>query len=84
MHQAEEHPLRIDFLFGPKREAEQALVNFDVGKHRLHDPHPPGIDIPAMRRIDLLHHFFRKRIRPGNINDEKRPLLCAFPQTPML
>ena len=57
VHQSEQHPLYIHFSFRAQREAMHPLLHTDVGKHRFHDPQPPGINALALFTIDLGLHF---------------------------
>ena len=52
VHQAEELPLRIDFLLPAQREAVQPLVVAEVAEHRLHRGEAPAIQLPSAFRID--------------------------------
>ena len=52
MHESKQFPLHIDFGFGAEGEVIQSFLNAEVGKDRLYDRQPAGIDLPAFRRVD--------------------------------
>ena len=58
VYQSEQPPLYIHFQFGPQREAVHALLDTDVGKHRLDNTQPSGVDPLALFSIDLGFHLF--------------------------
>ena len=62
MYQSEQSPLYIHFQFGPESEAVHALLDTDVGKDRLDDSQPSGINTLALFGIDLgLHRIDQVR-----------------------
>lgn len=52
VHQAVELPLRIDLLPAAQREAVEALVVAEVGKHRLHRGEAPPVEGATLRAVD--------------------------------
>lgn len=55
--QSEQPPLYIHFPFGTEREAVHVLVHTEIGKDRLDNSQPSGIDALALFGVDLGLHF---------------------------
>ena len=56
--QRKQLPLHIDLGFRPQGKVIQAFLNANIGKDRLDDRQAPGVDLFALRRVDLGFHLF--------------------------
>jgi hypothetical protein len=65
VHQSEQPPLYIYFPYGTQSEAVHALVDTDVGKDRLDNAKPSGVDTLPQFTIDLRLHLIDQVGRLG-------------------
>jgi hypothetical protein len=55
VHQTEQLPLRVHFLFAAQRKPIHSLV-LEIPKHRLHDRDPFVVDESAKQGVELPFH----------------------------
>jgi len=55
--QSEQPPLYIHFQFRAQGESIHAFLHADIGKDRFNDTQSPGIDLLALRRVNLGFHL---------------------------
>lgn len=58
MDQSKQFPLYIDLALFAQGKVIETLAGTDVSEDRRHDRQTPCIDLPAVRRVDLLLHGF--------------------------
>ena len=85
VYQSEQHPLYIHFPFRAQSESIHTLLHTDIGKHRLHNPQPPGIDTFPLFTVDLRLHLIDQVWRLPIHRHRKIPARCGgFAQTACL
>ena len=57
VYQSEQPPLYIHFALGTQSESIHTLLHTDIGKDRLDNTEPPGINALALFAVDLGLHL---------------------------
>ena len=62
-------PLDIDLGFRANGEVIQSFLYAEIGKNRLDDRQPPGIDLPAFWGVDAVFHLLDQvGMQTANLN----------------